>query len=108
MPAEATLGAVRAETYRIPTDAPETDGAFAWTATTMVVVEIEAGGRTGLGYSYAKAGAAGRAANELAGALRGRDAMDVPACWASMQRAVRNMGRSGIAATAISAVDAAL
>jgi len=108
MPAEATLGAVRAETYRIPTDAPEADGTFAWTATTVVIVEIEAGGRIGLGYSYTEAGAAGLAANELAGALRGRDATDVPGCWASMQRAVRNMGRSGIAATAISAVDAAL
>ncbi len=108
MASEATLGAVRAEAYRIPTDAPEADGTFAWTATTLVVVEVEAGGRTGLGYSYTDAGAAGLASGALAEAIRGRDAMDVPACWAAMQRAVRNLGRSGIAATAISAVDAAL
>ena len=108
MASEAALGAVRAEAYRIPTDAPEADGTFAWTATTMVVVQAEAGGRTGLGYTYSDAGAAGLASGALAEAVRGRNAMDVPACWAAMQRAVRNMGRSGIAATAISAVDAAL
>ena len=108
MASEAALGAVRAEAYRIPTDAPEADGTFAWTATTMVVVQAEAGGRTGLGYTYSDAGAAGLASGALAEAVRGRNATDVPACWAAMQRAVRNMGRSGIAATAISAVDAAL
>ena len=74
----------------------------------MVVVEVEAGGHTGTGYTYSDAGAAGLAARALAEAVRGRDAMDTPACWTAMQRAVRNMGRSGIAATAISAVDAAL
>ncbi len=108
MASKATLGAVRAEAYRIPTDAPEADGTFAWTSTTLVVVEVEAGGRTGLGYTYTDAGAAGLASGVLAEAVRGRDAMDVPACWTAMQRPVRNMGRSGIAATAVSAVDAAL
>ena len=108
MAPEAALGAVRAEAYRIPTDAPEADGTFAWTATTIVLVEAEAGGRTGIGYTYSDAGAAGLATGTLAEAVRGRSAMDVPGCWAAMQRAVRNMGRSGIAATAISTVDAAL
>ena len=36
------------------------------------------------------------------------DAMDPPAAWLSMQKAVRNMGHQGLAATAISAVDGAL
>ena len=40
--------------------------------------------------------------------IHGRDAFDVPRCWAAMQRAVRNLGRSGLAASAISAVDTAL
>ncbi len=68
MASEAALGAVRAEAYRIPTDAPEADGTFAWTATTLVVVEAEAGGRTGLGYTYSDAGAAGLASGALAAA----------------------------------------
>ena len=38
----------------------------------------------------------------------GRSALDPPAAWEAMQRRVRNLGRSGLAATAISAVDAAL
>jgi L-alanine-DL-glutamate epimerase-like enolase superfamily enzyme len=38
----------------------------------------------------------------------GRDAMDVVACWSAMARAVRNVGKPGIASHAISAVDVAL
>ena len=34
--------------------------------------------------------------------------MDPPAAWRAMQVAVRNLGREGLAATAISAVDVAL
>jgi hypothetical protein len=30
--------------YRVPTDAPESDGTLAWDATTMIVVETEADG----------------------------------------------------------------
>ena len=40
--------------------------------------------------------------------VAGCDAMDVPAAWAAMTAAVRNLGRPGIAAMAISAVDNAL
>lgn len=65
MAPEAALGAVRAEAFRIPTDAPEADGTFAWTSTTMVLVEVEAGGQTGMGYTYSDAGAAGLAAGAL-------------------------------------------
>ena len=34
--------------------------------------------------------------------------MDPPAAWRAMHVAVRNLGREGLAATAISAVDTAL
>ena len=44
---------VRATTYVVPTDAPESDGTLAWDRTTVVVVELGAGGTTGLGYTYA-------------------------------------------------------
>ena len=39
--------------FRIPTDAPEADGTIAWTDTTMVVVTLAAGGKIGIGYTYA-------------------------------------------------------
>jgi L-alanine-DL-glutamate epimerase-like enolase superfamily enzyme len=38
--------------YTIPTDGPEADGTSEWTSTTIVVVELEAGGVSGLGYTY--------------------------------------------------------
>ena len=102
------LGTVRARAYTIPTDAPEADGTIAWTSTTLVTAEVEAGGRTGFGYTYGAGGAAALIAGPLAEVLRECNAMDVPRAWRAMQGAVGNMGRSGIAATAISAVDLAL
>ena len=97
-----------ARAYRIPTDQPEADGTFAWNSTTLVVVTVEAGGQSGIGYTYADASAASLANTVLAEAIRQRSSFDIPACWNAMQRAVRNIGRSGIAACAISAVDTAL
>lgn len=94
--------------YRIPTDAPEADGTLAWEATTIVVVQAHAGGRCGLGYSYAPAAAADFVAERLAPLVVGGDALTPPALWAIMLHAVRNDGRSGIAASAIAAVDVAL
>src|SRR5690348_15667306 len=105
---DAPLGPIRARAYEIPTDAPEADGTFAWGATTLVVAEIEGGGRTGLGYSYTAAGAARFIERVHVPAIRGQDALASGTAWAAMQRAVRNIGRAGLAATAISAVDAAL
>ncbi len=105
---DAPIGTVRARAYTIPTDAPEADGTIAWTSTTMVAVEVEAGGRAGFGYTYGAGSAAALVAGKLAEVLHGLDAMDVATAWRAMQGAVRNMGRSGIAATAVSAVDLAL
>ncbi|XXX82532.1 enolase C-terminal domain-like protein [Sorangium sp. So ce134] len=94
--------------YTIPTDRPESDGTLEWRETTLVVVHASAGGERGLGYTYADAAAARLVADKLAGAVRGRDAMAVPGAWAAMVRSVRNLGRPGVAQTAIAAVDAAL
>jgi L-alanine-DL-glutamate epimerase-like enolase superfamily enzyme len=103
------IAKVTARAYRIPTDRPEADGTIAWDSTTLVVVHVEAADMTGLGYTYSDASIAklieGRLQEVL---LAGADAMDPPAAWATMQRAVRNMGRDGLVATAISAVDCAL
>jgi L-alanine-DL-glutamate epimerase-like enolase superfamily enzyme len=74
----------------------------------LIVVDVTAGGVEGIGYTYADPPTAAVVSGALAGAVRGRCVMDVPGCFAAMQREVRNLGRSGIAQTAISAVDAAL
>ena len=94
--------------YRIPTDAPESDGTIEWDSTTIVVVEALAGNERGLGYAYADASAAHVIEGTLAGVVVGRDAMAVPGAWLAMVRSVRNIGRPGIASSAISAVDVAL
>ncbi len=99
---------VAVRVLRIPTDAPEADGTLSWDETTMVLVELSAGGRRGLGYSYSAAAAAEIVKDKLAGVVRGRDAMDIPGLWQAMVGAVRNIGWRGVAANAISAVDIAL
>lgn len=102
------IGAVRARAYTVPTDAPEADGTLAWDSTTLVVAEVEAGGMTGLGYSYTDASVAELIRATLAKHLSGHSAFDIPRASAVLWGAVRNLGRSGLAATAISALDTAL
>ncbi|SAL88899.1 mandelate racemase/muconate lactonizing protein [Caballeronia arvi] len=105
---EAPISAVRAQAFKIPTDAPEADGTFAWNATTLVVVEVDAQGKTGIGYTYTDSCAVSLIRGALAETLLGQASTDVAARWLAMQRTVRNVGRSGLAATAISALDCAL
>lgn len=99
---------VRASAYRIPTDSPEADGTLSWDSTTLVVVQLTAGDEQGLGYTYADATVASLVKDFLAKALERHDSFDIPGCWMAMQRSVRNLGRSGLAACAISAIDNAL
>lgn len=94
--------------YRVPTDLPGGDATLAWDATTLVLVEVTAAGHTGLGWTYGSAATAPVVRDELSGLVTGHDAFDVPAAGDRMSRAVRNTGRPGIAAGAISAVDTAL
>jgi L-alanine-DL-glutamate epimerase-like enolase superfamily enzyme len=104
----APVQRVAVEAFRIPTDAPEADGTLEWDATTIVVVHVTAGDRTGVGYTYSDLAAARLIDHLLGDVVRGADAADIEACYDAMIRAVRNVGRQGLAATAISAVDAAL
>ena len=99
---------ISASAYTVPTDQPESDGTFAWDSTTLVLVEIDAGGRRGVGYTYTGAAAAEVVSGELSKVVSGRDALTPVASWAAMQHAVRNLGKPGLCATAISAVDIAL
>jgi L-alanine-DL-glutamate epimerase-like enolase superfamily enzyme len=99
---------VSASVYVIPTDAPEADGTLTWDATTMVLARARAGVVEGIGWTYAAAAAGQVITGMLAGVVTGRSALDVPGACEAMIRAVRNIGRPGIAATAISAVDIAL
>lgn len=94
--------------YTVPTEEPQSDGTLDWDSTTIVIVEVAAGREFGLGYTYADASAAQLIDRRLRKVVEGTDAMAVGAVWEAMIVAVRNIGRPGIAASAISAVDAAL
>lgn len=108
MSAHAVLGAPHVGVFEVPTDAPESDGTLQWHSTTLVLVELAAGGQHGVGYSYADKATGVLIRDMLADVIEGRDAMDIPRVWWAMAAAVRNLGRRGIAAMAISAVDNAL
>ncbi len=94
--------------FTIPTDAPEGDGTLRWDSTTLIVCEVRAADRVGLGYTYgnkAIAIVADHLANEC---LLHRSALGIPGLHASMLQQVRNDGSRGIASMAISALDIAL
>ena len=105
---EPVVTSIEAAAYTVPTDAPEADGTLAWDQTTLVLVTAQAGPECGIGWTYGAAAACQVVADQLAAVVTGRSALDVPAAAEAMARAVRNIGRSGVAALALSAVDIAL
>lgn len=74
----------------------------------MVLVELIAGDRCGIGYTYADAATAKVAEHLLREVISSTDPFQHSALWTKMQMAVRNLGNRGIAAMAISAIDNAL
>jgi len=94
--------------YTVPTDTPESDGTLGWDSTTIVLAETTAGGERGLGYTYGDVSTGKLIESKLAEVVQGQDAMHVQSSWAAMQYALRNAGRPGIGAMAVSAVDTAL
>ncbi|HXP08330.1 MAG TPA: enolase C-terminal domain-like protein [Acidobacteriaceae bacterium] len=101
-----TAGTARA--YTIPTDAPEADGTIAWDKTTLMVVELQAGGLTGIGYTYGHRATAVIARELIGKFCIGKDPLDTNALFSSMRVSQRNYGAEGIGATALSAVDIAI
>ncbi|MEO9223853.1 MAG: enolase C-terminal domain-like protein [Acidimicrobiales bacterium] len=104
----APIDSIRTLTFTVPTDAPESDGTLAWEATTAVVVEIDAGEQTAIGWSYTAAGAAAVVEETLVDAVCGMSVLDTRAVYERMHREIRNFGTHGIAMAALSAVDLAV
>ncbi|HET8572653.1 MAG TPA: enolase C-terminal domain-like protein [Edaphocola sp.] len=94
--------------YRVPTASPESDGTLEWDSTTLILVEIDAGGKTGIGYTYGDAGIACFIRDKLERLVMKQDALDIPFLWKKMMDAIRNEGACGMAVMAVSAVDNAL
>jgi L-alanine-DL-glutamate epimerase-like enolase superfamily enzyme len=99
---------VEVSAFTVPTDEPESDGTAEWDSTTIVVVELRAGGESGLGYTYAPAAAGKLVEEKLADVVKEQDAFALGEAWEAMATALRNAGRPGIGFCALSAVDLAL
>ncbi len=106
---EPSIASGRVTALRIPTDQPqESDGTAVWDSTTVVIVELEAGGVTGLGFSYANVGAAHVAKELIEKVVLKKNPFDIPAIHSALDIQVRNWGRPGLVSTAISAIDTCL
>ena len=108
MLSECTISKSEVTVYVVPTDAPEADGTAAWDSSTMVLVRLEAGGKTGMGYTYADAATGKVAKKLLEKVVEGRDAFEHAAILQAMFSEVRNSGEVGICAMAIAAIDNAI
>lgn len=94
--------------YTVPTDAPEADGTFSWTSTSMVLVQLECGTTKGIGYTYADAGTAAVAQTLLKEIVQSTNPLRRAETLQRMLREVRNLGETGVTMMAISAIDNAL
>jgi L-alanine-DL-glutamate epimerase-like enolase superfamily enzyme len=102
------INSIEISAYTVPTDAPEADGTIAWDSTTVVLVQVAGGDAVGTGWTYAPTASGDVIHETLAAVVQDRSCWDVTGAHEAMVRAVRNMGRPGVAGCAISAVDTAL
>jgi L-alanine-DL-glutamate epimerase-like enolase superfamily enzyme len=98
--------------YRVPVDPSGDAGHGLLDSEELILVEIAADGLTGHGYAYT-IGRGGRAVqalieHDLAPLLIGQDAASVEALWQRMWQGLLYVGRGGLAAFAVAALDIAL
>lgn len=102
------IARMKVSAFTIPTVTPESDGTLEWTATTLVLVEIEGESKTGIGFTYANTATAKLIHDTLVDIVIGQNALAIGDCWSAMVASIRNLGRPGISSMAIAAVDNAL
>jgi L-alanine-DL-glutamate epimerase-like enolase superfamily enzyme len=98
--------------YRVPLEPSGDAGHGLLDSEELILVEITADGLTGHGYTYT-IGRGGRAVqalieHDLAPLLLGQDAADVEALWERMWQGLLYVGRGGLLAFAVAALDIAL
>ena len=106
--ANRSISRCSAASSKVPTDQPEADGTLAWEATTMVLVQVSAGGTTARVGPMRSAGCQAVVDSELDPVMLGADPMDVVGITEAMVRTCRNLGRPGLVSCAVSAADTAL
>ena len=102
------ISSVQTAAWRIPTEAPESDGTLRWDSTTIIVVEVTGEGATGIGWTYGPAAVYSIVEDVLSEVVIGCDAMSPRSIWRSMLHRLRNAGTPGVASMAVSAVDIAV
>jgi L-alanine-DL-glutamate epimerase-like enolase superfamily enzyme len=105
---EILIKEFRARALTVPTEKKESDGTLEWSETTLILVELFAGAQWSMGYTYCHVGALPLVKSLLQKYVVGQNALNIPLLWGKLTKAVRNQGRQGIAAMAISAIDNAL
>ncbi len=98
--------------YRLPLEPMGDAGHGAIDSEELITLALQAGGLTGHGYSYT-IGRGGRAIqalieHDLKPLLLGRDASNIEGLWQLMWQRLLYVGRGGLAAFAVAAVDIAL
>ena len=102
------IKAVKVSAFTVPTDFPESDGTLDWTTLTLVLVEITAAGKTGIGFTYADLATAKLIEEKFSHLLINADPMDIQCQSEKMRHSCRDLGQGGIVGMAVSAVDIAL
>ncbi len=108
VPVKVPIKELQVSVYAIPTESVEADGTLSWNRTVLVLVHAKAGGKEGMGYTYADEATATLIHKTLSGLVIGEDAMDIPAIWARLRHHIRNLGRPGIVSMAMAAIDNSL
>jgi L-alanine-DL-glutamate epimerase-like enolase superfamily enzyme len=98
----------RATVFKIPTETFEADGTFEWDSTTLLLVELCANGKWGLGYTYGHRCLAMLVEDLMKKCVAGQNAFDIPLIWENLLHQIRNNGEVGLTAMGISAIDHAL
>lgn len=99
---------IKIAAYEIPCDSPESDGTFSWKTTTLILVTLQSENKTGLGFSYGHEASLDIIKKTLSPFLETAFHWEFPLTYNRMLHSLRNIGKSGITAHAIAAVDIAL
>jgi L-alanine-DL-glutamate epimerase-like enolase superfamily enzyme len=103
-----TIQNLEVTAFKVPTDFPESDGTAEWNSTTLILVRLSAGKISGLGYTYSHESAVPLIREKLFAIVRGKNPFSLSALRNEMISTIRNLGRHGIAMSAIAAVEIAL
>jgi L-alanine-DL-glutamate epimerase-like enolase superfamily enzyme len=102
------IKSIEVSAYKIPTDSLEADGTLQWEATTLVLVEVVASNKCGIGYTYSDESAAFLINRKLKDLILHANALDIQSITSLLTKQIRNSGTCGIAMMAVSAIDNAL